>query len=102
MSYSQFFRAKPLLEVVMLDQNNLTGTMDDLCEGDRLGLVIADCGELDCACCNLCCFGNGFCNDNAAVASVDPSWELSYQRTSFRFSDSDGAIEFELIRNDGQ
>jgi hypothetical protein len=72
----------------LLDNNNVTGTLGQTCALDKLGVVIADCMEVDCDCCVPCCVDGTDCHDFDVVTSLDPVWEAGYDRQFFDFSDT--------------
>jgi len=88
------------LRLFFVDGNAVTGSLDEsLCSLPQFvdasgGLpVTADCEEVDCDCCTICCVdddvtdGGEDCHDNDLVASTDPTWERDYRRPEFAFGD---------------
>ena len=91
-------------EVILVDRNDLNGTMFDVCELDSINVVGADCEEVSCGCCDLCCtdgIGDLNCHDLDVISSVSPAWETGYTRSFFQFSDADDATQFDLIASGG-
>jgi hypothetical protein len=80
-----------LLELILIDNNTITGDTTLVCEEwRRLDHFIADCNELiNCSCCTLCCDDDsGPChNDEDLLAEFDPVWEEAYQRRDYIFSE---------------
>eukprot|EP00797_Seminavis_robusta_P036475 Sro932_g221660.1 leucine Rich Repeat (290) ;mRNA; r:25916-26785 len=84
----------PSLSLFFVDNNSVSGSMSlSLCSlpqfsvnaTDRLPLA-ADCGEVNCDCCTICCVDGGAeCHDNDIVPSIDPQWERDYRRPVFQF-----------------
>jgi Leucine-rich repeat (LRR) protein len=93
------------LSMVFLDRTSLSGDLAPLCKlsnlntasnsgGARHDYVIAECGgsqpKVVCSCCDFCCSGTSTkCNNNTAVASVDPNWETSFSRVVYNFGTND-------------
>jgi hypothetical protein len=90
-----------LTEIIMLDNNDLNGTMYDVCLLDTLTLTGADCDEVDCGCCDFCCTDGSACHDLETIASVNPGWETGYERSFFQFSEADNADTFQIISKGG-
>ena len=79
-------------EFLLLDQNNVTGSLNDLCSLEHLKEMTSDCGgeEVTCDCCCICCSdddGGPWCHQYA-LNHNDIDWETSYERRFFRFSSS--------------
>ena len=51
----------PLLTTLWLDRNALTGNVAAVCAAQSGILLSADCDEVDCPCCVVCCDANGVC-----------------------------------------
>ena len=65
------------VEFVLLDRNDINGTMDSVCKSSVLKLAAADCTtEVECGCCDLCCADEEDCHDMGLVNTVD--WETNY------------------------
>jgi hypothetical protein len=92
------------LRMGFFDKNNLTGSLAPLCRlpafsiprSDLAGreLLAADCAvgfgtetmKIECGCCTACCVdGDSNCNINYGIPNLDPTWEASYNRLSFKF-----------------
>ena len=71
-----------------MDNNNITGSLESLCGKMSLGVMIADCDEVTCSCCEPCCTEGEECHDKDVVANVDPIWERGYSRQFFDFSNA--------------
>jgi len=85
------------LRLFFVDGNSITGSLDEsLCSLPQFfnasqGFpVTADCEEVACNCCTICCIDAADgedCHDNDLVASTNPTWERNYNRPSFVFGD---------------
>ena len=88
------------LRLLYVDRNSLTGSLEELCALDAFSRpessnhLAADCGtvgvstfEVNCTCCTHCCTDGNTdgCHDNYIVPSVDPIWEMGFERPGFRF-----------------
>jgi hypothetical protein len=79
---------------MLLDRNNLTGSLGPVCalNDGKLSLATADCQEVVCVCCNPCCADQiSQCHDYDLVPSMDPLWEFTYERQVYDFG-ADGVI----------
>ncbi|KAL3942862.1 MAG: hypothetical protein SGBAC_003026 [Bacillariaceae sp.] len=74
------------LRLALFNSNNITGDFGPICSLPALAVAVNDCQETTCDCCQLCCSNNEDCHQYTEIASHDPSWETSYQRTFFDFS----------------
>lgn len=75
------------VEFVLLDRNDINGTMDSVCKSSVLKLAAADCTtEVECSCCDLCCADEEDCHDMGLVNTVD--WETNYDRIFFNFGNA--------------
>jgi Leucine-rich repeat (LRR) protein len=43
------------LRVLLLDNTSLSGSVDFICQTESLEVLSADCGEVNCTCCSICC-----------------------------------------------
>jgi hypothetical protein len=79
-----------LKEFVLLDRNKLTGSLlSNVCEGNAIALVSADCNEVECdGCCDPCCVDGEECHDLDLVSNIEAVWEYGYDRRFFQFSNS--------------
>jgi hypothetical protein len=79
------------VEVLLLDHNNITGSLDPFCFNvTNLTMASADCKamtkgevpEVICDCCNFCCNDDDPipCNDVDRLAQLDPDWQHGYSR----------------------
>jgi hypothetical protein len=94
------------LRMAFFDKNRLNGTMAPLCRlpefsmprNDLAGreLITSDCAigfggevaEIGCLCCTSCCVdGDSNCNNNYQIPNLDPTWEASYNRITFKFGE---------------
>lgn len=74
--------------MALLNGNDITGSLDSVCQNQNLEVAVSDCQKTECTCCELCCSNSTVnCHDYDQVASYDPSWETSYDRRFFAFSD---------------
>ena len=80
-----------LLGYILADRNNVTGSLQPICDKEGLLLGIADC-SVECLCCDECCSEAAPCHDNDLVSSVNPVWERKYARRFFDFSNETGFI----------
>lgn len=92
-------------ETLLIDDNDLTGNTDAMCE-HTLVHFIADCAssteilgiaspssyqasvdaEIECECCTLCCAdSNSTCNDGEWLANHGGMWETGYSRFMWDF-----------------
>ena len=86
------------LQVLVLDKNNITGTLTDVCldKGNdstvshAIKTVIADCSdsskEIVCDCCVCCSDEDASCNDEIWGLNLGFDWEQNYTRVAFAFS----------------
>ena len=85
------------LDVLLLDGNDFKGETDVMCDTPNFKprYFTADCypgrngerPEVECRCCSTCCIDDDpTCNDFKWTSNVDPVWEYSYLRQSYRFS----------------
>jgi len=88
------------LRVLLIDDNNFSALGKgyfDFCDnlsylGKAGSVFTADCGgddkKINCECCTECCGGSTLCNDGSELlANQDLTWQQSYKRSSFNFSD---------------
>ena len=79
------------LEMLLLNNNSMTGSADGFCEGGPVPSVFGtDCfgtiPEVVCRCCTLCCDdGDDACNSIEGLANLDPIWENSFERKFYKF-----------------
>ena len=88
------------LEVLLIDDNNLTGDANAMCSkyrADEINFFVADCGtsnglfgpkavEIQCDCCSLCCHDeNVTCNDAEWLGNQESMWENGYNRWQWKF-----------------
>lgn len=84
-SFPALTHSPVLSEIVFLEGNSLSGSMDPVCAPSLLAAV-ADCGgivpEVECLCCNLCCSdADPGCNGGMDfLAQFDPQWETNFDR----------------------
>jgi Leucine-rich repeat (LRR) protein len=82
------------LDMLMLDHNNITGDMSEVCGLDiRPRIVTADCEgatpEVKCDCCSTCCASEDVeCNSESHLGNIDPIWENSFVRKFYEFGPS--------------
>ena len=90
---SNTFCLQLLSELILLNRNDITGSMQPLCDASStLKVAAADClTEIACDCCDLCCADEEDCNDLNLADSVD--WNTNYERDFFNF----GAENFKAI-----
>ena len=86
------------LQVLVLDKNNITGTLTDACtvkdsHGDAshaIETIIVDCAdssrEIMCDCCVCCSDEDASCNDEIWDLNVGFDWEQNYTRVAYAFS----------------
>lgn len=84
----------------MVDRNNVTGSLEYVCDLDDIALVMADCGEVTCDCCDPCCDDETDCHDYDLVANLDPTWESGYERKFYDFSDSEQNDRYKVDDDD--
>ena len=85
------------VEFILLDRNNINGTMEAICESSVLNFASADCNsEVDCGCCTLCCSDDEDCHDLGLVNTVD--WETNYDRLFFNFGND--AMFYQALNTD--
>ena len=77
------------LEVLLLEQNNLAGGAEAVCNSDDFNLIyfVSDCDdEFTCDCCSLCCNSDDItCNAGYWNARVDPIWEHGFKRDRYKY-----------------
>mmetsp|Transcript_24569 Transcript_24569/g.57243 ORF Transcript_24569/g.57243 Transcript_24569/m.57243 type:complete len:114 (+) Transcript_24569:1291-1632(+) len=84
-----------LLEVVTLQGTSFQGNLDAMCSTTRQSLVVvADCDEISCPCCALCCAGSVGCPDASLLSPFDPTWETRFERTVYQFR---GVVALDVI-----
>lgn len=70
----------------MLDNNRIEGDDSAICNNPSgpqyIAYMVADCNEITCDCCTLCC-SNPTCNNADLVANLDDS----YTRNQYVFSE---------------
>mmetsp|Transcript_4594 Transcript_4594/g.7950 ORF Transcript_4594/g.7950 Transcript_4594/m.7950 type:complete len:1277 (+) Transcript_4594:628-4458(+) len=74
------------LETLLIDDNNLTGNTDAMC-AHEITHFIADCAELYCNCCSLCCSDEKTCNDSEWLGNHEAVWEYDYERVYWGFEE---------------
>lgn len=74
------------LNVLILDQNKLTGNVDRLC-GMDLPVLIANCAEVRCECCTMCCSADQPCLDRTWLEGFSPMWDTWYLSDKYQLSD---------------
>ena len=92
---SNTFGLHLLSELILLDRNDISGSMQALCDSSStLKVASSDClAEIACDCCDLCCADEEDCHDLDLADSVD--WNTNYERDFFNF----GAENFEAINS---
>ena len=83
-------------EFVLLDRNNLEGSLLPLCGGNAIALVAADCTEVECECCDPCCSDANECHDLDLISNIEALWESGYDRQFFQFGNSSTA-QYQII-----
>jgi hypothetical protein len=80
-------------EILLLDNNEFSGSADVICLDQRLDIThfVADCGapnpEIVCSCCTVCCHdSNATCNNLDWDVNLDPIWEYGFDRVVYSFS----------------
>jgi hypothetical protein len=51
----------PNLNAFWVDRNNISGDITAMCEASTGLIASADCGEVICPCCSICCYDNSEC-----------------------------------------
>jgi len=88
---------QPFTEILLIDDNSLSGNTDDMCVHE-ITYFVADCGgsrnvggidkEIECSCCTLCCLDeNVTCNDSEWLGNHEGMWETGYNRLRWEFED---------------
>jgi hypothetical protein len=77
-------------EVLLLEDNQLSGSLDVLChKSANVSFFASDCrgseSEVSCSCCTLCCSAEEDCNDLEWSANLDPNHESNYRREEYDF-----------------
>ena len=86
-----------LEESALMDRNNVNGSMQPICNGNNIALVSADCEEVRCECCNLCCAEGQECHDFNLVSTFDLRWKNSFDRQFFQFSNDTSGVFYLIL-----
>ncbi len=84
--FSQYYLTFHSIDMLLMENNTITGDVSLLCSSNDILEFVADCGgatpEVSCPldCCTTCCSDDQTCNDDALLATFDPIWEHSYNR----------------------
>ena len=71
-------------ELILLDRNDLSGSLEAVCAMGTLKLAAADCSEVTCECCDPCCNDGEECHDYGLIEGMD--WDSGYDRGYFNFN----------------
>ena len=82
------FRNLQALNVLILDENKLTGNVDRLFCSMDLPVLIADCADVRCKCCTMCCSADKPCLDRTWLEDFAPMWDNWYLRDKYPLDDA--------------
>lgn len=79
-------------DLLSVEHNSLTGSLDIMCENVAGIAVIGDCGgdnpKVRCECCNLCCEDGVPCHEHDLFVQFEPTWEERFDH-NYREFDSE-------------
>ena len=96
-SSRRYFPCIHSTEILLIDDNDLSGNTNDICVHE-ITYFVADCGgsrnvngmeiEIECSCCTLCCLDTNItCNDSEWLGNHEGMWETGYNRVKWVFDD---------------